>query len=141
MGPFAKQLASAAWILARAVGWSDATAATVCFGEQVTAVTRPGHVPAHVRHFHANDATEVFCQAVDASTARWGCRGAGEGARLLVVVSDGYYTPASAAAGKHGCSAYWPPAAGCCGLPCAKTPSPWTARRWSCWTTLPWPVR
>jgi len=51
MQPFAKPLASAAWILARAAGWSYATAATVCFGEQVTAVTRPGQVPAQVREF------------------------------------------------------------------------------------------
>ena len=41
MQPFAKPLASAAWIVARAAGWSDAIAATVCFGERVTAVIRP----------------------------------------------------------------------------------------------------
>jgi hypothetical protein len=93
MGPFAKPLASAAWILAQAAGWSDATAATVCFGQQVTAVTRPGQVPAQVRQFRADQATEMFCQAVDALDGALGLSRAGDGARLLVVVSDGYYTP------------------------------------------------
>ncbi len=100
MGPFAKPLASAAWILAQAAGWSDATAATVCFGEQVTAVTRPGQVPAQVRQFRADDATEAFCQAVDALDGALGLSRAGDGARLLVVVSDGYYTPGQRTGGQ-----------------------------------------
>jgi hypothetical protein len=115
MQPFAKPLASAAWIMARATGWSDATAATVCFGEQVTAVTRPGQVPAQVREFRADDATEVFCQAVDALDGALGLSRAGDGARLLVVVSDGYYTPGQRTGGQArvrrvltaGCGVLW----------------------------------
>jgi hypothetical protein len=115
MGPFAKPLASAAWILAQAAGWSDATAATVCFGQQVTAVTRPGQVPAQVRQFRAGDATEMFCQAVDALDGALGLSRAGDGARLLVVVSDGYYTPEQRIGGQtrvrrllaSGCGVLW----------------------------------
>jgi hypothetical protein len=115
MQPFAKPLASAAWIIAQAAGWSDATAATVCFGEQVTAVTRPGQVPAHVREFSADHGTEVFCQAVDALDGALGLSRAGDGARLLVVVSDGYYTAAQRTGGQIrvrrllacGCGVLW----------------------------------
>lgn len=115
MQPFAKPLASTAWIIAQAAGWSDATAATVCFGEQVTAVSRPGQVPAHVRQFHADDETEVFCPAVDALDGALGLSRAGDGARLLVVVSDGYYTPGQRTGGQArvrrllaaGCGVLW----------------------------------
>jgi hypothetical protein len=115
MQPFAKPLASAAWILAQAARWSDATAVTVCFGEQVTAVTRPGQVPAQVRQFDAGDATEVFGQAVDALDGALGLSRSGDGARLLVVVSDGYYTTVQRARGQArvrrllaaGCGVLW----------------------------------
>jgi len=115
MQPFAKPLASTAWIMARAAGWSDATAATVCFGERVTAATRPGQVPAQVREFRAEDSTEVFCQAVDALDGALGLSRVGDGARLLVVVSDGYYTPGQRSGGQArvrrllaaGCGVLW----------------------------------
>jgi len=122
-------------ILARTSWMSDATSATVCFGEQVTAVTRPGHVPTHVRQFHANDDTEPFCQALDALDGALGLSRSGDGARLLVVVSDSYYTPSSSWPAGHGCGACWPQAAGCCGSPFARTPSPWREPRWRSWTT------
>jgi hypothetical protein len=116
MQPFAKPLASAAWIIAQAAAWSDATAATACFGEQVTAVTRPGQVPTQVRQFRADDATELFYQAVDALDGALGLSRAGAGARLLVVVvSDGYYTADQRARGQArvrrllatGCGVLW----------------------------------
>ena len=115
MQPFAKPLASTAWIIAQAAAWSDATAATVCFGEQVTAVTRPGQVPTHVREFHANHATELFYQAVDALDGALGLSRAGGGARLLVVISDGWYTAAQRTGGQArvrrllatGCGVLW----------------------------------
>jgi len=60
MRDFAKPLSSAAWIMAQAVAWSAGESATVCFGESVTAITRPGASPARVREFRAGDATERF---------------------------------------------------------------------------------
>jgi len=121
MRAFATPLASAAWIMAQATAWSgsDASSATVCFGERLIAVTRPGEVPTQVRQFRANDGTEVFCEALDALDGALGLSGAGAGggggARLLVVVSDGHYTAEQRADGQArvrrllaaGCGVLW----------------------------------
>lgn len=85
---FTRPVASAAWILNRAVGHLPAaTAATVLFGSRVHALTRPGEVPAHVTDFLADGAYEEFCGAVDALDEKMGLSRPGK-ARLLVVVSD-----------------------------------------------------
>lgn len=87
----AAPLASTAWILAQATAWANGSAATVAFGENVTAVTRPGEVPGHVREFHAHDTTHRFCSAVDALDAALALHRPGHAARLLIIVSDGRY--------------------------------------------------
>lgn len=92
MGAFAGPVASAAWILAAATRHSQvpATSATVIFGCEVRAITHPGTCPPRVTDFYAADGTEVPSHAIDAldgalSLAR------SDGARLLVIVSDGRF--------------------------------------------------
>lgn len=90
MASAAGPVASAAWILAHATRYAgpDNASATVAFGEQVTAITRPGRPPAAVPRFRATCTTERFCEAVDALEGVLGLTSPGA-ARLLVVVSDG----------------------------------------------------
>jgi len=115
MRPFAKPLASAAWIMAQAAAWSHSTSATVCFANQVTAVTRPGQVPAHVREFSVGGGSQGFPQAVDALDGALGLARVGDSARLLVVVSDGRYPADQRALGQAqvrrlvaaGCGVLW----------------------------------
>jgi len=93
MSAFAGPVASAAWILARAAGAITGTrTATVIYGEKVRPITRPGHIPADVTEFTATDGTEKFCQAIDALDDALDLSRPGA-ARLLVIVSDGAYTP------------------------------------------------
>jgi hypothetical protein len=115
MRPFAQPLASTAWILAQAAGWSQATAATVCFANHVTAVTYPGRVPVQVREFTIAGGSKGFPMAVDALDGALSLSQAGLGARLLVVVSDGHYPPDHRAQGEarvrrllaSGCGVLW----------------------------------
>jgi hypothetical protein len=115
MSTFAGPVASAAWILARAAGAITGTrTATVTYGEKVRPVTRPGHVPAQVTEFNADDCTEKFCQAIDALDDTLALSRPGA-ARLLVIVSDGAYTEDERAGGqqritrlaKSGCGILW----------------------------------
>ncbi len=88
MGAFTSPVASATWILARAAAaLPGATTATVLFGQDVHALSHPGHAPARVTDFAATDGTEQACRAIDALDGALGlsCPGA---ARLLVIVSD-----------------------------------------------------
>ena len=88
MRAYAGPVASAAWILARAAcALPAATTATVLFGEEVGALTRPGHAPAQVTDFAAPDGTEQLCQAIDALDGALGLSRPGT-ARLLAIVSD-----------------------------------------------------
>ena len=67
MGAFTGPVASATWMLARAAGvLPGATTATVLFGEEVHALSHPGHSPARVTGFDACDGTEQLCRAIDA---------------------------------------------------------------------------
>ena len=115
MNAFAAPIASAAWILARAVSHvPDATTATVIYGQHVRPVTHPGQTPTHIREFAATDATEKFTRAVDALDAALDLTRPGA-ARLLVIVSDGLYTPDERATGQQritrlrasGCGILW----------------------------------
>ena len=109
-------LASAAWILARAVAAADSASksATVAFGEYVTAITRPGAVPNQVTEFHASCITEEFTRALTALDLALGLSGPGA-ARLLVVVSDGVFRTDQAEKGRAqlkalahtGCAVLW----------------------------------
>lgn len=108
-------VASAAWILAKATSHvPDARSATVIFGARVRPVTYPGHTPARVREFTATDWGHAFCHAVDALDAALDLSQAGA-ARLLVIVSDGYFDDDEHASGQAritrlitgGCGVLW----------------------------------
>jgi hypothetical protein len=93
MTEFTAPVASAAWILARAAGHiPSATTATVLYGEKVHGLTWPGETPARVTDFDAPDGYEEFSRAIDALDGALGLARPGT-ARLLVIVSDTYYTP------------------------------------------------
>jgi hypothetical protein len=115
MAPYARPVASAAWILARAAAAIPAAAtATVIYGRTVRPVTWPGRAPARVTEFTATDAYESFCQAVDALDGALGLSRRGA-ARLLVIVSDGNYKKTEPADGQKritrlaaaGCGILW----------------------------------
>lgn len=92
MYDFAAPVASAAWILAHAARHAHvpATTATVIFGNEVRPITHPGTAPTHVTEFDANDGWEDIVRAIDALDGALGLGRPGA-ARLLVIVSDGYY--------------------------------------------------
>ena len=101
MRAFTGPVASAAWILARAAcALPAATTATVLYGEQVHALTHPGHAPARVTDFAAPDGTEQLCRAIDALDGALGLSRPGT-ARLLAIVSDTYHTPEEIAGGQR----------------------------------------
>jgi hypothetical protein len=115
MWAVAPAVASAAWILARAVSHvTDAKAATVIYGNHVRPLTHPGQAPTHVQDFPAADGTERFTRAIDALDAAVDLTRPGA-ARLLVIVSDGCYTPSELDTGQHritrlratGCGILW----------------------------------
>jgi len=115
MAPYARPVASAAWILARAAAAIPAaTTATVIYGRTVRPVTWPGRAPARVTEFTATDNYESFCQAVDALDGALGLARPGA-ARLLVIVSDGNYKKTEPADGQKritrlaatGCGILW----------------------------------
>ncbi|WP_410570679.1 VWA domain-containing protein [Amycolatopsis sp. cmx-4-61] len=83
-------LASVAWIVAHAAGDVDGSSATVAFGERVTAITQPGVPPAVVQEFDARDGYHEFVPAMRALDGALRLT-AGQGARLVFVVSDGRY--------------------------------------------------
>ncbi|MFI7492953.1 hypothetical protein ACIBXA_31730 [Micromonospora echinaurantiaca] len=112
---FAEPIASAAWITAQATAWAGGTSATVTFGRYVTAVTRPGQPPEKVHLFAREGDTQGFPLAVDALDAALGLADPRGGARLLVVVSDGEFTPSEIRDGqarldrlvRAGCALLW----------------------------------
>jgi hypothetical protein len=90
MGWATEIMASTAWVVAHAVAQVGGKSATVCFGDQVTAVTKPGLVPARVTSFLAEDGSEMFTDAVRALDGGLGLT-TSTGARLVFVVSDGHF--------------------------------------------------
>ncbi|MHA6631121.1 VWA domain-containing protein [Pseudonocardia sichuanensis] len=116
MRGFAKPVASAAWILAHAAAHTRVatTTVTVTFGDEVHAITRPGTAPREVTRFNAPDGYEVIDEAIDALDGALGLSRPGA-ARLLVIVSDGYFSPAPRIAAqtkvdrlvRAGCGVLW----------------------------------
>jgi hypothetical protein len=116
MNEFARPVASAAWIIARAAGHlPDAVSAAVIFGAHVRALTRPGQTPAQVPVFAANDPTEDFTTAVDALDAALDLTRPGAARLLLVIVSDGKFKDPHPTLGQQrldrlttaGCAVLW----------------------------------
>ncbi|WP_432003369.1 hypothetical protein [Streptomyces sioyaensis] len=109
-------IASAAWILAKATALTDpdSRSATVAYDRSVTAITVPGCVPRSVTQFSAKGRGHCLAEATDALTAGLGLDRPGAG-RLLVIASDGYYTPEESARAttritslrKAGCAVLW----------------------------------
>lgn len=84
-------VASAAWVIARAVHLNDGDSATVAYGERVHAVVKPGESPARVREFSANGGMENFIGMQRALNGALRLD-APTGVRVLVIISDGQYT-------------------------------------------------
>ena len=110
-------VASAAWILSHATRYAgpDNASATVAFGEQVTAITRPGKPPSQVPQFRATCSTERVSEAIDALDGILDLTSPGA-ARLLVIVSDGGFVGYGEMEGardrvarltKAGCAVLW----------------------------------
>jgi hypothetical protein len=115
MGAYTGPVASAAWILARATASIPAAAtATVTYGDTARALTWPGHAPARVTEFTADDCYEDFRGAIDALDGALDLSRPGA-ARLLVIISDGHYKDSQHADGQAritrlaaaGCGILW----------------------------------
>lgn len=86
-------LPSVAWAFSHAMGGIDGQSAVVTFGAKATPLIRPGERPAQVRMFSATAAMEDFSGAFDALDGALDLV-RGQGVRILIVVSDGYFQPA-----------------------------------------------
>ncbi|OIV37393.1 hypothetical protein BIV57_11290 [Mangrovactinospora gilvigrisea] len=91
-------MASAAWITAQACTLTDpnSRSAALAFSTDLTALTRPGRAPRHVPYLLADGGGQCLAEAADALTSALALDRPGAG-RLLVVASDGFYTPAERA--------------------------------------------
>lgn len=85
-------MASAAWILSEAVKRVQGKVAMVYYGSGVFPTLAPGQHLDEVKVYTAEDGTEKFDEAFRALDGGLDLLN-GSGARLLVVVSDGEYTP------------------------------------------------
>ncbi|MET7403432.1 vWA domain-containing protein [Dactylosporangium sp. NPDC005572] len=90
MTAFAEPMSSAAWILANAARRTDATVATIAFGETVTLLVPPHHKPAQVQQMQVHDSYERFTDAVKLADHLLQSRHRGH-VRMLAVVSDGCF--------------------------------------------------
>ena len=101
MAAFTGPVASAGWILARAASAIPAASPPPsCTASSVHALTHPGHAPAQVTDFAAPDGTERFCKAIDALDGALGLSRPAA-ARLLAIVSDGWYAPDEVSGGQQ----------------------------------------
>lgn len=85
-------MASTAWIMSEAVRRVQGSTAMVYYGSDVFPTLKAGQRLKEVRVYSAPDSTEKFDRAFRALDGELNLV-YGEGARLLVVVSDGEYTP------------------------------------------------
>lgn len=85
-------MATTAWVLGEAGHRIQAKTAMVYFGSGVFPTLRQGQRLDEVRVFTAPDGTEKFGQAWEALDGELGLT-YGDGVRILVIVSDGQYTP------------------------------------------------
>uniref|UniRef100_UPI003F685BD6 hypothetical protein n=1 Tax=Streptomyces polyasparticus TaxID=2767826 RepID=UPI003F685BD6 len=98
MGTATAPMASAAWILAKATALTDpdSRSATIAYDHHLTAITHPGKAPDRVTEFDADGMGHSLDIAIDALDAALDLATPGAG-RLLVIASDGYYSPGEAA--------------------------------------------
>jgi hypothetical protein len=90
MGAAMNPMATTAWVLSEAVRRIQGKVGMVYFGNDVFATLKPGQHLRDVQVFTASDNTEKFGKAFSALDGEFNLIH-GTGARLLVVVSDGYY--------------------------------------------------
>lgn len=92
MGSAMDAMATTAWVLGEAGRRIQAKTAMVYFGEDVFATLKVGQKLEEVSVWSAPDGTEVFDKGFSALNGALGLTYS-DGVRLLVVVSDGNYTP------------------------------------------------
>lgn len=92
MGAAMQPMATTAWVLSEAGRRVQADSAMVYYGESVFPTLKPGQHLNEVKVYSAPDGTERFDEAFKALDGTLNLL-YGSGARMLVVVSDGYYTP------------------------------------------------
>jgi len=92
MGSAMQPMAVTAWAMSEAARRVQARAAMIYFGEDVFPTLKPGQHLNQVNIYTAPDGTEKFDKAFKALDGSLNLLH-GTGARLLVVVSDGCYTP------------------------------------------------
>lgn len=90
MGAAMEPLGVAAWIMAEATRRIKGTAAQTYFGNSVFPVLRPGETPKEINIYDATDGHEAFDSSFRAIDGTLNLLN-GEGARLLVVCSDGQF--------------------------------------------------
>lgn len=91
MGSAMKPMATTAWVMAEAVNRIQGNCAMVYFGNDVFPTLKAGQRLAEVSVYSASDGTEKFGKAFSALDGALNLIH-GNGARLLVIVSDGEYT-------------------------------------------------
>jgi hypothetical protein len=92
MRPAMTPMAITAWVMSEAVHRVQGKSAMVYYGQDVFAPLKPGQRLAKVNTFTAPDSTEEFERAFKALDGGLGLTHA-DGAKLLVIVSDGHYRP------------------------------------------------
>lgn len=92
MGYAMEPMAVTAYVLSEAVRRVQGRAAMVYYGNDVFPTLRPGEYLSEVKTYSAPDGTEKFDKAFQAVDGTLNLL-YGDGARLLVIVSDGQYTP------------------------------------------------
>lgn len=100
MGGAMQPMATTAYVMAAAAHRVQGKAAMVYYGNDVFPTLRPGDRADEVRVYSAPDGTEKFDDAFRALDGSLNLLH-GSGARLLVVVSDGEYTPQETTAAKR----------------------------------------
>ena len=91
MGSAMKPMATTAWVMSEAVNRIQGECAMVYFGNDVFPVLKAGQRLKEVSVYSASDGTEKFGKAFSALDGELNLLH-GNGARLLVIVSDGQYT-------------------------------------------------
>lgn len=91
MGDAMQPMATTAWVMSEAVRRVHGKASMVYYGNDVFATLKPGQHLTDVNVYTARDNTEKFGKAFKAIDGSMNLLH-GSGARLLVIVSDGYYS-------------------------------------------------
>jgi hypothetical protein len=100
MGDAMQPMATTAWVMSEAAKRVQARTAMVYYGQDVFPTLKPGQHLDQVNVYTAPDGTEKFDRAFKSLNGALNLL-SGTGARLLVVVSDGCYTPFEMGKAEH----------------------------------------